>query len=565
MPLSWGQAKDGPTGQVRRNPVAVARPLCHDSSMRIPRPNRPALIVVVLALTAAVLSLGSSGLNVAEVFLREDLRLGTRLMEVAITASFIAYGLGLVSGGTLVQRYGARLVLWVAVAGWSASTAFLTLAHDLPTLFTARFLMGLSHGAALPAAVHLLTRWVPERRRGLANGVVAFGGRFAQAAATGLTGFLIIAFVPLSTPATITADDISDDGMVMIHTVHAAQFSDIPQTSPRAIVLLRIGDRLPDSWPDSQDMADAINAVIRDPGALDDAARLTRNLTYDARAILDVPVSERSVAESERLNRLVVEAAIDHPIPKLHVHGWRPAFLSYALLGVTVGAVVWLVARDRPADRTPRSAVAVPWRALVTSRNQWLYCGLHFFSNYGWVFLVLVTPWFLANRFSMLADDCDAVVTLALFVGAFAMLAGGVATDVVSLHLGTRWGRALPMGGLKLSCAALMAASAFLPEMWAFAAAVALAAACHDFGTPAAWSFAQDTGGEHAGVVFAWASLWGFLGAALAFEVADKLIANFSIDAAMLTGASALAVSAACGLMANAAAPLIDDIESKDD
>ncbi len=567
MPLSWGQAKGGRAGQVHSDSVAVARPICHDIAMKIPRPPRPVPVVVVLAVTAAVLSLASNGVSSVEDFLWEHLGVYPPSFDANLTTYLVAYGLGLVPGGYVAQRYGPRPVLAASVLGWSASVVLLTTARDFPTHLASRVLMGLSQGAALPAAVLLLTQSVPERRRGLANGVVAFAGRFAQVAAAVVTPSVIAAFVPLSTTATVTAGDISDDGQVMIHAVHAARFDEIPKSSPMAMVLLqidarlRISNELPESWPDYQDMADAINAVIRDPGALDEAARLSRNLTFDARAILDLPVSERSVAQSERLNRLVVEANVGYPIPRLHIPGWRPAFQTYGLLGVIVAVAGWLVLRDRHAPRVTLDIPAAPWLAILTSRNQWLSCGVTFFSNYGRVLPILVMPWFLANRFRV-PDKFDVMMAVPLFAGAFAMLAGGVATDWLTRRSGKRWGRSLPMGGLKLSSAAFLAVTAFLPEVWMFVAAVALAAMCHDFGTPAAWAFAQDTGGEQAGVVSAWSSLWGVVGAWIALAIEHGVVTKLGIDAAMLAAAAAYVLSAACGLMANATVALDGEPEA---
>ena len=518
--------------------------------MKTPRPPRAVLSVVVLAVTATVLSLASNGVSSVEDFLWKHVGFYPPWFDADVTTNFVACGLALIPGGYAAQRYGPRAVLTASVLGWSASVVVLTTAYDFPTHRASRVLMGLSQGAALPAAVLLLTQSVPECRRGLANGVVAFAGRFAQVAAAVVTPSVIAAFVPHSTTATVTADDLSDDGQVMIHAVHAAQFRDIPESSPRAMVLLRIGDRLPESWPDYQDMADAINAVIRDPGALDDAGRLSWNLNYDARAILDLPVSERSVAQSERLNRHVVDANVGYPVPRLHVPSWRPAFQTYGLLGVIVAVAVWLMLRDRHSSRVTQDIPAVPWLAILTSRNQWLSCGSTFFSTFGWVLPILVMLWFLANRFRV-PVKFDVMMAVPLFAGAFAMLAGGVVTDWLTRHSGQRWGRSLPMGGLKLSSAAFLAVSGFLPEGWVFVAAVTLAAMCHDFGTPAMWAFAQDTGGEQAGVVFAWSSLWGVIGAGVALAIVDGVIAKLGIDAVMLTAASAYVLSAACGLMAN--------------
>ncbi len=527
-------------------------------AMKFSRPPVRVLIVLVLTAMAALLYLERVCVSVAEGYIREDLRIGTMQMDAAFGAFFIAYALGQVPGGYLAQRYGPRLMLTFSMVGWSVFGIFIALAQDFPTLFASRFLLGLSQAAAYPTAALLLTRWVPDHRRGLANSIVTFGGRFGGAAATGLTGFLIIAFVPLSTPATVTADDLNVNDMTVGRR---------PDGKPTMMLWA--------TWETKEQLTEATNRWIRgEEDILPEIEKYSIPLTYDARRILGKPVQERTTAESERLSRLVVEAVSYNAIRKLHGKGWRPALLSYGLLGVIVGVVVWLVARDSPrqhpwvsaaeaeliadgiAPKPPVRSFAVPWRALATSRNQWLYCGMSFFSNYAWVFLITLLPRFLDDRYKVPLDQRGLMTTVPLFVAAFGMIAGGFVTDWLTKRHGKWWGRALPMGGMKLPCAALMAVSPWLPEAWMFVAALALVAVCQDFGVPAVWAFAQDTGGEQVGPVLGWGNTWGNFGAGVAPLVMGVIAAQAGWTYALLSGASAFAVSAVCGMMADAGLPL---------
>ena len=164
------------------------------------------LIVLVAMLAAVLLYLERVCVSVAEVYIREDLRIGKMEMDAAFGAFFIAYALAQVPSGWLSQRYGPRAMMTLYMIGWSVFGVFIALAQDFWTLFAARFLLGLSQAGAYPTAALLVKRWVPDRPRGLASGVVAFGGRFGGAGANWLTGILIVAFVPISTPATIDAE-----------------------------------------------------------------------------------------------------------------------------------------------------------------------------------------------------------------------------------------------------------------------------------------------------------------------------------------------------------------------
>ncbi len=551
----------------------------------------PVRVVIVLALTAmaVLLYLERVCVSVAEGYIRWDLGLDKLHMDAAFGAFFIAYALGQVPGGYLAQKYGPRLILTLSMAGWSVFGIFIALAQDFPTLFAARFLLGLSQSSAYPAAAVLLKRWIPDRHRCIANGVVAFGGRFGGAAATGLTGFLIIAFVPLSTPATVTAEDIGSVEQIVADGKFVGMQRD-SAVDPGWWTFMQIQWHFKEHPANREEVAAAINAIIRSRDAyaqfpdmphefartnewLSETSPKPSALSYDGRAIEAKPPESRTAAESERYNRLVIEKYLGNSIRPLHARGWRPTLFSYGLLGVIVGAVVWLVVRDTPRQHpwitaaeldtieggvtpSPPVSYAVPWRALVTSGNQWLYCGMSFFSNYGWVFLITLVTRYLSERFATPVDRLGVYTTIPLFLAAFGMLAGGGVTDYLARRLGVRWGRAYPMGAMKWPCAVILALTPWLPETWMVVAALSVMAVCQDFGIPAVWAFAQDTGGRQVGAVLGWGNMWGNFGAGVAPVVMGLIATNAGWDAALWSGAAAFAVSGLCGILADASKPL---------
>ncbi len=554
--------------------------------MSHPRPTRIRYLIVGAAMLAAVLLyLERVCLSVAEVFIRQDLHLSRERMNLVLGAFFWSYALGQVPAGWLSQRFGPRAMMTLYLIGWSVFGVFIALAQDFWTLFLARFLLGLSQAGAYPTAVLLVKRWVPDRSRGLANSVVAFGGRFGGAGATWLTGVLIVAFVPLSTPATVTPADV-----LTLQPFQTAQSIRRGLADPRIANAIREQGSvidpeltvarvlpLPDG-PEELDravVADALNAVIRDPHALDGMDWSDVPLAWDGKAIRAKPAADRTQAESERLNRLAVEKAFPGSIRELHGDGWRPTLLTYGLLGIFVGAVFWLIARDWPrnhpwanaaevaeieAGQSPESqqagTTAVPWRRLAASRNQWVFSAENFFSNVGWVFLITLMPRFLDERFGVPVDQRGLMTTIPLFFAAFGMIAGGWYTDRTTRTLGRRWGRAIPMGAFKLPCAAVLAVTPWLPDAWTAVVALTLMSVCADFGNPAVWAFAQDTGGRQAATVLGWANMWGNFGAGVGSVLVGDIAARFGWDAALYTGAFAFVVCGIAGLMTNAAQPL---------
>jgi MFS family permease len=275
------------------------------------------------------------------------------------------------------------------------------------------------------------------------------------------------------------------------------------------------------------------------------------------------------------LNRLIIEKAFPGAIRQLHGHGWRPTLFTYGLLGVIVGTLFWLLVRSWPRDHPwandaevrliesgqarigeEANPTAIPWRHLALSRNQWLFSATNFFSNLGWVFLITLMPRFLDERFSVPVEERGLMTSIPLFAAMFGMLAGGWFTDRLTRTQGRRIGRAVPMGAFKLPCAAVMLACPFIPDVWTVVLALTVMSVCQDFGIPAVWAFAQDTGGQQAATVLGWGNMWGNFGAGIGPMLVGGIAARFGWDWALHTGAFAFLMCGIAGMLTNAGEPL---------
>jgi ACS family hexuronate transporter-like MFS transporter len=106
----------------------------------------------------------------------------------------LAYAIGLVAGGRLIDRLGARtgfalaIVLWsvaamahaaVDVFGAAAASALgllgLTYSASVAGFITARFALGLGEAGNFPAAIKAVAEWFPRRERALATGIFNAG------------------------------------------------------------------------------------------------------------------------------------------------------------------------------------------------------------------------------------------------------------------------------------------------------------------------------------------------------------------------------------------------------
>jgi ACS family hexuronate transporter-like MFS transporter len=119
----------------------------------------------------------------------------------AIVFSFqLAYAIGLVLGGRVIDKIGLRLGFTIAVVSWSLAAAAHAIAHritgfTLPALVIdaklgfavitlsgaaagfalMRFLLGLGEAANFPASIKTVAEWFPKKERALATGIFNSG------------------------------------------------------------------------------------------------------------------------------------------------------------------------------------------------------------------------------------------------------------------------------------------------------------------------------------------------------------------------------------------------------
>ena len=93
-----------------------------------------------------------------------------------ILAAFqIAYALGVVFAGRLVDRFGCRKGYPVVTGLWSLAAMGHALVRSVLGFSIARFLLGLGESGNFPAAVKATAEWFPARERALATGIFNSG------------------------------------------------------------------------------------------------------------------------------------------------------------------------------------------------------------------------------------------------------------------------------------------------------------------------------------------------------------------------------------------------------
>lgn len=100
----------------------------------------------------------------------------TEIQYGDIIAAFqVAYGVGLLAMGRIIDRIGTRLGYALAIVIWSLSAMGHALAHSVFEFGVARFMLGLGESGNFPAALKAVAEWFPKKERALATGLFNSG------------------------------------------------------------------------------------------------------------------------------------------------------------------------------------------------------------------------------------------------------------------------------------------------------------------------------------------------------------------------------------------------------
>jgi ACS family hexuronate transporter-like MFS transporter len=92
-----------------------------------------------------------------------------------VDAFQIAYAIGLLAAGRLIDKLGTRIGYMLVMATWSLAAMGHALASTVLEFGCARFLLGLGESGNFPAAIKTVAEWFPQNERSLATGIFNSG------------------------------------------------------------------------------------------------------------------------------------------------------------------------------------------------------------------------------------------------------------------------------------------------------------------------------------------------------------------------------------------------------
>ncbi|MCU0420171.1 MAG: MFS transporter [Cyclobacteriaceae bacterium] len=125
----------------------------------------------------------------------------------------VAYAVGMLGAGWLIDKIGTKLGYAVSIVLWSVAAVLHAFAKGIPGFAAARAFLGISEAGNFPSAIKTVAEWFPKKERALATGVFNSGANIGAIVApltvplialhlgwewafiaTGLTGFIWLYF-----------------------------------------------------------------------------------------------------------------------------------------------------------------------------------------------------------------------------------------------------------------------------------------------------------------------------------------------------------------------------------
>ena len=106
----------------------------------------------------------------------------------------VAYAIGLVLAGRMIDNLGSRIGYAMVMAFWSLASVGHALASSAFGFGVARFFLGLGESGGFPAAIKTTAEWFPQRERSLATGIFNSGANIGAIIAPLLIPWITLKF-----------------------------------------------------------------------------------------------------------------------------------------------------------------------------------------------------------------------------------------------------------------------------------------------------------------------------------------------------------------------------------
>jgi len=151
-------------------------------------PNR---VLVLLCLMYFITYIDRVNISTAGQVIQADFKLSNTQFGQIFSAFAIPYLIIQFFGGAIADRFGPRRTLFGCAVIWAAATITTGFATGLGFLFACRLMVGVGEGASFATASRAIQTWLPNLKRGFAQGLTHACARLGNAVTPSLVAFLI--------------------------------------------------------------------------------------------------------------------------------------------------------------------------------------------------------------------------------------------------------------------------------------------------------------------------------------------------------------------------------------
>jgi len=133
-------------------------------------------------------------IGILKPFIADDLGWSEADYGYIVTAFQIAYAIGLITTGRLLDNYGTRMGYLWAIIVWSIAGMAHAAARSVTSFAIFRFVLGIGESANFPAAVKCVAVWFPKKDRAFATGLFNSGSTVGAILAPIIVSGITVAF-----------------------------------------------------------------------------------------------------------------------------------------------------------------------------------------------------------------------------------------------------------------------------------------------------------------------------------------------------------------------------------
>jgi ACS family hexuronate transporter-like MFS transporter len=161
----------------------------------VPRPrgaNFRWVICALLFFATTINYVDRAVLGVLESSLRKDIQWSDEQYGYINAAFTLAYAIGFLFAGRMMDRLGTRAGYAIALIVWSLAAAGHAFAESVVGFAVARFALGLGEAGNFPAAIKTVAEWFPKKERALATGIFNGGSNIGVIIAPAVVPWIVI-------------------------------------------------------------------------------------------------------------------------------------------------------------------------------------------------------------------------------------------------------------------------------------------------------------------------------------------------------------------------------------